>query len=86
MLSLSPNLILIPFIIYLVVHFFFALINVKHLFRIGALTFTSFVFTSAFVVYTLLILGGTWAMVGDFDWSKPINIDFDQTKFNGENF
>ena len=75
MIEFSPGLLLIPYFIYLAVHFFLMLLNIKHLFRVGALTFLSFVFTSIFIVYTILILGATWSFVGSFDWQTPIELN-----------
>ena len=75
MLTFSPLLLAIPFALYVLVHFFLFFVNVMHIFRTGTTSFTSFIFTSAFFVYTLVVVGITWGILGPFLMQPSISID-----------
>ena len=76
MLSLSPYILLAIYGAYLLIHFFFGLISVGHIFKTGAASFASFLLTLAFLIYSFAIIFLTWNLVGSFPWGQPIDINY----------
>ena len=76
MLTFSPLLLLIPYVLFIVIHIFLSLVNVMHIFRTGTASFTSFLFTSVFLVYTLVVIGVTWNILGPFLMQPSVSFDF----------
>jgi len=75
MLNFSPILLLIPFGVYLFIHFSLTLINIRHIFKIGAVSLTSFIFTFIFLFYSFAVISITWNLVSDFPWNQPFSFE-----------
>ena len=75
MISIAPVFLLAPFGIYLLVHFSLALLNIRHIFKTGSISLTSFFLTFVFLFYSFAVIGITWGMVGNYTWDQPISLE-----------
>ncbi|MEK7625175.1 MAG: hypothetical protein AAB467_02370 [Patescibacteria group bacterium] len=81
MLSFSPLIVLIPFVLITAVIGFFYIINVTHLVRTGNTSLVSFLFTLFFLAYGCGIILLTYNVSAGYDWQSLITIDLSSFSF-----
>jgi len=74
MLAIPLYVFFFIYLAFLIFYFSFALIDIGHLVRTGALTGVSFVFAFIFIALTILILGLTWGFLAGTAWQQPVII------------
>jgi len=65
---------LIPYALVMVVFIFFSIFNVYHLMRYGIYNFNLYILSVIYVGGTLFIIGASYIVLSDFDWSVPLSL------------
>ncbi|MBI4262213.1 hypothetical protein HY624_01665 [Candidatus Uhrbacteria bacterium] len=63
---------LIPYGLFLLCFFIFALFALAHLFVFGEKNFTTFLATFLFIVASVLVLNTSWNLLVSIDWKEPV--------------
>ena len=85
-LSISISIFLIVFGAYMLFYILYSLFNIYHLVKYGIYGFGLYVIVTVFTCGTILLVGGSFFLLAEYDWTTPITLEGASEYYNEDLF